>query len=296
MTEKQIQYFLAVYRNGSITKAAEELYVSRPVISRALSAMEKMVGFSLFDRKSDGITPTERGRILFEMLEEFIKTYELTVQKLRNIDFSTDERSVRIGILNASGGWFYPLIYRPFHEKHPDIAIIVEGIQTEEASDLIVNGTLDMAIAPKINDSALIASLYLYTAQWVLCAPKNFEYSEASEVELSEVGKLSVAILETLPPPFYEYKSKVLSTRQPEMVRIAVANGYAYAVLPMELCAFWDDVLIKPFVPPQLPPIYLLWNKAVPHGSAFKAFYDFICEYDFEPLRRSWGGYDPKLL
>jgi DNA-binding transcriptional LysR family regulator len=294
MTEKQIQYFFAVYKSGSITKASEELYVSRPVISRALCDMERAVGISLFDRKSDGIRPTEQGKILFGMLEEFAKTYELTIKKLRSDSFMGDVHNLRIGILNASGGWFYPLIYRPFHERHPDITITVEGIQTEEAPELIINGSLDMAIAPIIkNDTALLDSLYLYTAQWVLCAPQGSFKTETTEVTLAETSKLPVAILETLPPPFYEYKSKVLSTRQPEMVRIAVANGYAYAILPMELCAYWDDVLLFPFVPPQLPPIYLLWNKAIPHGSVFNVFLKFIKDFDFEIIRKSWGGYKP---
>jgi DNA-binding transcriptional LysR family regulator len=300
MTSKQVQYYFSVYKHCNITKAAEELIVTRPVISRALAEIENIIGVKLFDRKSSGLTPTEPGVMLFNMLDSFSKTYAVTVERLRNLSLVKESHNLRIGMMDASSGWFYPLVYHKFLEKYPDIIVNVEGINAEEAESLIFDGTLDVAIAPIMRDSSLLlGSQYLYTTQWVLCSPKNstkagvVEAADSEGIDISITAELSVAILETLPPPFYKYRDIVLSTKDPEMVRVAVSSGYAHAVLPLELCAHWDGVLNRPFVPLAAPGIYLIWNKIIPHSSSFNDFVNFVKGIDFESLRKAWGDYKP---
>ena len=291
MTEKQINYFFTVYEQGNIAKAAAALLVSRPVISRALADIEKETGIRLFDRISSGVVPTEQGVTFYNMLDSISKAYSVTVEKLKNPVFLKDSRSLRIGIQNVSCNWFYPLIYRPFHEKYPDTIVKVEGVKVAEAFDSVIDGSLDIAIAPILTDkSPLIGTIYLYTTQWVLCAPKNAVKTTAAGFALSEVANLPIAILETLRPPFYEYKNAVLSTIDPEMVRIAIANEYAFAVLPMELCVDWDDVSLIPFTPPVNPSIYMVWNKALPHNTAFDNFMGIVKDIDFSHLRSLYSG------
>ena len=52
MNQLQIEYFLAVARNRSFTRTAQELYVTQPAISRQISSLEAELGFTLFDRTS----------------------------------------------------------------------------------------------------------------------------------------------------------------------------------------------------------------------------------------------------
>lgn len=300
MTVKQIQYYFAIYKHCNITKAAEELIVTRPVISRTLSEMEKEIGVKLFERNSSGITPTDHGVRLFHMFDCFSKTYELTINEIRNQSTENESRSLRMGMIDASIGWFYPLVYSRFQEKHPDIIVNVEGINAEDAERLLCDGTLDMAVAPIMcDDSALFGSQYLYTTQWVLCSPKNnskagvVKGANSEGIELSASEEFSMAILETLPAAFYRYKEIVLSTKDPEMVRLAVSGGYAHAILPLELCAHWDGVLNRPLDPPMPACIHLLWNNCIPHDPAFDIFLDFVKSIDFESLRNTQGCYIP---
>lgn len=292
MTETEIRYFLAVYRNRNITKAAEELIVTRPVVSRALAKIEKEIGVKLFDRKVGGLVPTEQGTLLFNMFDSFVKTYKLTLERLKNPNLLVESRSLCIGMMNAGSGWLYPLIYRRFHQKYPNIVLKVEGINPLEAEQLLYDGTLDMAISPLMADysSDLLGLHYLYSTHWVLCSPVNstkpgtVREKESGKIEVSMIKDLSVAILETLPPPFYPYKEIVLSTKDPEMVKIAVTGGYAHAILPLELCAQWEGVINRQFIPSYDPHIYLLWNKSVPHSPAFESFLSFLKKIDFARL------------
>ena len=61
--KKETEYFLAAAETGSITKAAEKIYVGQPAVSRGIAALEKSLGVQLFVRTAAGVTLTEAGRI-----------------------------------------------------------------------------------------------------------------------------------------------------------------------------------------------------------------------------------------
>lgn len=69
---------------------------------------------------------------------------------------------------------------------------------------------------------------------------------------------------------------------------MAVAKGYAYAVLPTDLVAEWDDVACTPFSPRITSSVYLLWNKALVQNKAFDTFLSFISAFDFKELNDSF--------
>jgi DNA-binding transcriptional LysR family regulator len=292
MTPKQIQYFLAVYRNGNITATANELFVSRPVISRAIHELEEFVGVRLFARILGGIKPTPAGDILYKMLDEFSRVYELTMKHIRSAASERDSGSLRIGIANGCGNWFYPLVYKRFRTVCPDVSVTVEGIPCEDASSLIVDGVIDAAIAPIMNDTYFsLGSFYLYTAKWGLCAPRAENYLDMDTIKLEDCKALPVALLETLPPPVCEFTNIVLSTREPEKVQIAISSGLSCSILPYELCGAWNDVRFIPLEPEALPPMHLLWNKLIRHGATFEKFLDTVAETDFGQLRKTYGLY-----
>jgi DNA-binding transcriptional LysR family regulator len=292
MTGKQIQYFMEVYRTRNISSAANNLFVSRPVISRSLHDLEEMLGIQLFKRGLSGIIPTSAGDTVYRMFDEFSRVFEFTLSQIK---YSAEEKSsmrIKIGIANGCGNWFYPLVHKQLLKECPDVHVTVNGIPSESASALILDGIFDAAIAPVMHDTVFpLDFVYLYSAQWVLCTPQKQPYLEMSAIRIEDCKTLPLAMLESLPPAFYEYTNAVLATREPDMVRIAVSSGIACAILPYELCGAWDDVWILPFSPPKLPPIHLFWNKCIPHSSSFDRFIETMRNKDYEELRRTNGLY-----
>ena len=98
MELRELKYFLAVVQQGSISGAAEYLYITQPSLSRQMQHLESEVGGPLFVRGSRRITLTERGRLLKkraeEMLEQMRKAVEdLSIEKILQME--------HIGISNA---------------------------------------------------------------------------------------------------------------------------------------------------------------------------------------------------
>lgn len=76
MELRELRYFLAVAREGSITKAAEQLFIAQPSLSKQMQNLEKEVGRPLFIRGSRKITLTETGQLLKKRAEELLELYE----------------------------------------------------------------------------------------------------------------------------------------------------------------------------------------------------------------------------
>ena len=70
MNDLAIEYFLCAARSGSFSKAARELFVSQPAISRQIASLEKELGFTLFDRTNKQSKLTEIGELFYRFFTE----------------------------------------------------------------------------------------------------------------------------------------------------------------------------------------------------------------------------------
>ncbi len=288
MTIKQIRYFITAYELQNIAKAADQLFVSRPVISRALSDLENEFGFSLFLRTGNGISPTEQGQEIYKLLKACSSTLEETIVRLREGYNQHTNHQVKLGVLNASGSWHYRQIINPFIQEYPDISVSVVGIQAEDTMRVLEDGSVDLAIAPILLDQDITPHIihrqFLYDVEFVLCVPPG-THLERHDITVEECSNLPVAIYENLPPPLFAQNNKVLSTRKLDMIYMAVSQGFAYSVLPTELTAEHPELWTIPFNPAIKVQTYLLWNDLLPHGKAFSKLQSFICSMDLQPLR-----------
>src|SRR5687768_10531531 len=81
---RDLRVFLTVVEQGAISRAAESLSISRPVVSRTISDLERSVGMPLLDRHPDGVEPTPFGRAL---LKRSVKIFDELRQGLQEIEF-----------------------------------------------------------------------------------------------------------------------------------------------------------------------------------------------------------------
>lgn len=83
MNHKQLQYFMEVAEIGSITMAANRLYISQPALSKCISNLEQEIGFSLFIRGAQGVTMTDAGSVFLSGLTRSLEIYGESLSKAR---------------------------------------------------------------------------------------------------------------------------------------------------------------------------------------------------------------------
>jgi LysR family transcriptional regulator, glycine cleavage system transcriptional activator len=116
--------FEAVFRAGTVQKAASDLNVTQPAVSQALKALEDHVGIALFDRRTRPAALTEAGRVLYAAVAEGLGRIADAIQEIRAMQ-SGEESSVTIACsVGTATYWLMPRL-ADFYNAHPEIAVNV---------------------------------------------------------------------------------------------------------------------------------------------------------------------------
>lgn len=135
--------FYVVAKNGSISNAAEEFYISQPAITFQIKKLEEQLGVSLFTRTKHGMVLTEEGKVLFEYVKtgiESITNGENALSNLKNLDTGT----IRIGASTTVCRHVVMPYLEKFHEKYPKVDIQIVNNLTENLLKDLRNGNLDI--------------------------------------------------------------------------------------------------------------------------------------------------------
>lgn len=162
MTMSQIKYFVTVAKCLSFTKAADQLFISQPALSKHIRKMEEEMNIQLFVRTNNGIRLTPAGSALYMGMSDMYDSYMDLVEKAEKIQQGLDG-NLRVGILDQTHvSDFLPLVYRFFKETYPNVDLIFsDGSFKELLSDLYA-GSLDMIFTLKFTIENKDSVIYQY--------------------------------------------------------------------------------------------------------------------------------------
>lgn len=165
MTFQQLHYILEVSRTGSVTKAAENLFVSRSGVSFSIRALEEELGYSVFVRTSSGLVPTNKGAMVLECARQICKTQ----QRLTDIGEETKNR-VRL-ILPA----YYPaeVAMHRLLQEYPSVSFTAQSYYADLHRCLSA-GELELAVRCTFEEPAV---------------------DPADGIAVRELGRIPVAVL-----------------------------------------------------------------------------------------------------
>ena len=136
--------FKAVYKTGTLTSAAEVLFISQPGVSLHLSSLENYVGYKLFDRTGRKMVPTEKGKVLYNFIIEALTKLE---EAEKNFQRSTEKNTPTISV----GMCFetFQITLEQYISTLPFNVIIQFG-DYPEMVDNLEKGILDIIITPQM--------------------------------------------------------------------------------------------------------------------------------------------------
>lgn len=137
--------FYIVAKNGSISAAANILYISQPAITFQIKKLEEQLGVSLFTRTKHGVILTEEGNLLFDYVKKGIDNINNGENALSNLK-NLDSGIIRIGASTTVCRHIVMPYLEKFHENYPKIEIqIVNNLTTNLLKELR-NGNLDILV------------------------------------------------------------------------------------------------------------------------------------------------------
>lgn len=169
--------FKAVYKTGTLTGAAEVLFISQPGVSLHLSSLENYVGYKLFNRTGRKMVPTEKGKVLYNFIVNALSKLEEAEQ---NFQRSTEKHTPTISI----GMCFetFQITLEQYISSLPFNVIIQFGDYPEMVENL-EKGILDIIITPQIVSSNTIEYEPFSSETIVLVGGNEIDASEFHTVE-----------------------------------------------------------------------------------------------------------------
>jgi len=137
--------FYHVAKNKNITKAANELMITQPGISKAIKNLEEQLGCSLFIRTKSGVILTDEGKVFYDQIKQAIEIIDCAEDKLKemiNLDFG----SLNIGVSNTIVKKYLMPYIKKFHDKYPNIKITIYTNPTMYLIQRMRNGVIDFII------------------------------------------------------------------------------------------------------------------------------------------------------
>ena len=143
MTLRHMKILVEVYRQNSVTKAAQALHLSQPSVSLALRELEDYYGVTLFERVGRRISPTECGREFYGYAVHVVSLMDELETRMRNWDAIG---TVRIGATVTIGTYLLPELVRQYQAEFPALHVDVQVCRASQVEQLVLDNRIDLGL------------------------------------------------------------------------------------------------------------------------------------------------------
>lgn len=165
--------FYTVANTGNISKAAKELYISQPAISKSIQKLEESVGCKLFSRSSRGVVLTDEGKLLYEHVSEAFETLTMGEEKLkRSIKLGVGH--LKIGVSSTLCKYLLLPYLKEFIRQNPHISISISCQSTNDTLKLLEDNKIDIGLIGKPENLKNIHFDFLEEIEDIFVAAKDY--------------------------------------------------------------------------------------------------------------------------
>lgn len=288
MDLRVLNYFLIVAREENITKAALQLHVTQPTLSRQLMQLEQELGVKLFERSSHNIILTQEGIYLRRRAQELVSLAERTKQEL------SGENEIISGQITIGGGEFkssgcLAKVVDDFTEKHENVTFDIYSGNTDNIMEQMDKGLIDVGLFLAPIDISKYESVRMNQNEiWGVLVRTDSPLSEMKSIRREDLIGMNLIA------PNRELAQGVLSEWMGDMreqVSIKVTYNLLYnvalmveqgigAAICLGLNAKYENLKFIPLEPKLTHNTVLAWKKNQILSPTVSTFIKFLKEYN----------------
>ncbi len=187
MEIRTLRYFLAVAREENMTRAAEQLHVTQPTLSKTLKALEEELGKKLFTRHSFSIRLTEEGVLLRNRAEDLVSMADKITQEFVTLDDITGG-DIYLGLAESYQIRLLARAIREFRKQYPALRYHITSGDTEQVTEKLDKGLLDFAVLVEEPDKSKYESLVFPKADvWGLVFPADDPLAKKKAITVDDL-------------------------------------------------------------------------------------------------------------
>ena len=246
-TLKQLRFFDAAVRSGSIARAASEMNISQSSITAAIDALEQGLGLELFRRvPAKGVQPTEMGERVAARIATFLEQARVFESDLMSLA-GDPTGTLHLGCYAPTAPYVLPRVLKHLSQIYPAIRIDLKEDNLEALLDLLQSGKIDLALTYRRRGTEGGPFQPLFLARpWALL-PLDSPLAAQDNVTLADLSGLPMVLLD-LPTAKTYFRgvfkdhgltlNVVHTTKSSSVLRGLVAAGFGYSIL--NICAKAD--------------------------------------------------------
>lgn len=233
---KQFEYVIAIANAGSISKAADDLSIAQPTLSKYLSKIEAENGVEFFDRSVSPIKLTKAG-------EKFIETgYQmiaLNKQMKKQLLENDDSLTIDIGISPSRAPYVLPQVLKNFRSNRSNCLVHIKEGNTADLNEALANGQLDMIISLKDDNNKDFECIALFDEKVYLA--KNIKDKDKSYDELSLISYQNGRYMHEVVENYFHEKQISIISESISTALALVKNGIGFTVVPSYIAKYSDN-------------------------------------------------------
>ena len=283
----QIQSFLAVAELLNFSQAAKRVYLSQPAVSHQINALEKDLGFLLFERTRKKVNLTPAGKTLYAELATYGDQFEKTVSQTRLASRGEIGR-VRVGFISTAAVDIVPNLIHLFRESHPHVKLELCNGLTADLIKQLERQQIDVAFfRTPYASSGLLQHVVIHNEPFNVFLPAHHKLCAKTIVALNDLdGEVLVSYARNNAPGYHDFLDAKLrdSGALPASMHFAndmytlismVSAGVGVAIAPASLERYGlPDVQVRPISDDLAPSqIAIAFHTMLTHPAA-KAFID----------------------
>lgn len=165
--------FYTVAKSGNISRAAEELFISQPAISKSIKKLEETLDTTLFIRSSRGVTLTEEGQLLYEHVSQaFLALHEGELHLKRNRELEVGH--LHIGVSTTLCKHIMLPLLHNFIRENPHIAVTIDCLSSAETAALLLENKLDVGLLVETRASKQLAFTPVSNLSYTFIASRQY--------------------------------------------------------------------------------------------------------------------------
>jgi DNA-binding transcriptional LysR family regulator len=185
---KPLRAFCQTARLGSVSRAAEALYVSQPAITLQLQALERELGVRLFDRSGRRLIPTHEGEALYALARPLVEGIDGLEDAFREQLRGDDAGELDVAAGSSTILYLLPAIVEAFRAARPGVRLRLHNVTGASGLDLLRSDAVDLAVGSMLDVPTDLTYAPLYRFEPMLITPLDHPLARKTELRLEDLS------------------------------------------------------------------------------------------------------------
>ena len=193
MDLRQIAYFVALFEEGSVTRAAQRVHVVQPALSMQMAKLEAELAQKLFERTPKSMEPTAAARTLYRLVQPILRDLATAREKMARLSNTISGR-VTMGVLSSLASSIVPDVLARFATAYPEVEVSMADGYTSNFIEWVSAGTLDLAIINKPRRKLGPVTHHLLDEEMVVVAGHDTALPVPVPVAMRDLAQLNLIL------------------------------------------------------------------------------------------------------